>query len=223
MTTLKSVAEVKVWDAPVRLIHWGLVLSLITLFVSVNAGWMRLHFYAGYTLSALLVFRLLWAVWGTTYARFSGFHFSLRGLKQQVMAMARGEPLPSVGHNPAGSVMVVVLLVVLALQVVSGLMFSDDVFWYGPLNARAPEWLLNLAETLHPSLPPLILALVATHVLAVLYHQFRMKEPLIGSMIHGRKPVEGAGVERSEISLIWLGLSAIAAAFWLVWLFSLPL
>jgi len=224
MTTMEHRAgsDVSVWDVAVRVVHWALVLCLAILFVSINVGWMAVHFYAGYTLTALILFRLLWALVGTTYARFSGFHFSLTGLARQCRAMVRGQPIPSVGHNPAGSVMVVVLWTVLLLQGISGLFFSDDVFWYGPFSFSAPDWVLAFAETLHPALPSLTLVLVGAHVLAVVYHQVWLKEPLVNAMIHGRKPVVDPTQSRSRTSVPWLVISVVPATGWLVWLLSFP-
>lgn len=198
-----------------------LVVCLATLFISVNAGWMNLHFYAGYAMSALLVFRLLWALVGTTYARFSGFDLSLKRVLPTLRELMSGQHESSAGHNAAGSWMVVLLLLVLAAQVISGLLYSDDVFWYGPWFFAAPEWAQELAARMHPRLPALILALVGTHIVAVLYHRFRLGEPLIGAMVHGRKPLPDA--DRSAISRVWLALSLLVTAAWSFWLVSLPI
>lgn len=214
-------AESEIWDLPIRLVHWMLVLCLVILFVSVNNGWMRLHFYAGYALSALLVFRLLWALVGTTYARFSGFDLSLKRAVTALGGLVSGRYQSAAGHNAAGSWMVVVLLVVLFAQVISGLVYTDDVFWYGPWFFAAPEWAQDLAGRLHPRLPALILALAGTHIVAVMYHRFRLKEPLIGAMVHGRKPIEGA--DRSAISRVWLILSVLVTVAWGAWLVSIPI
>jgi len=161
--------NIKVWDLPVRLFHWALVLCLLVLFISVNVGQMQVHFYAGYTLSALLVFRLIWALVGTTYARWSSWNLSPKAVTRHLRELARGRADAEAGHNPAGAAMVLVLLLVLTLQAVSGLFFSDEVFWFGPFNMDGPNWAIDLSAWLHPRLPPLILLLVATHILADRY------------------------------------------------------
>ena len=96
-------ANFKVWDLPLRLFHWGLVISLVVLFVSVNVGNMQVHFYAGYALSALLIFRLIWALVGTTYARLSSWQLSPRAIAHQLKQLIRGESEHQLGHNPAGA------------------------------------------------------------------------------------------------------------------------
>lgn len=215
--------ETNVWDLPVRLVHWGLVICLIVLFVSVNVGQMRVHFYAGYTLSALLVFRLIWGLVGTTYARWSNWNLAPKAIVRHLSELARGHSVAELGHNPAGAAMAGLLLLVLAVQVVSGLFFTDDVFWYGPFNFNAPYWAIDLAAWFHPRLPALILLLVGTHILAVLYHRLRFKEPLVEAMIHGRKPAIDGAEDRSDINRYWLLFSLIAALFWLFWLLTRPI
>ncbi|MFG1497241.1 cytochrome b/b6 domain-containing protein [Saccharospirillum sp. HFRX-1] len=214
--------NIKVWDLPIRLFHWALVLCLLVLFISVNVGQIQVHFYAGYTLSALLVFRLIWALVGTTYARWSSWNLSPKAVARHLRELARGHADAEAGHNPAGAAMVLVLLLVLTLQAVSGLFFGDDVFWFGPFNMDGPSWAIDLAAWLHPRLPPLILLLVATHILAVFYHRIRFKEPLIEAMVHGRKPALKGAAERSDINRYWLLFSLAAALIWLGWLFTLP-
>lgn len=215
--------QTKVWDLPVRLVHWGLVICLIVLFISVNVGNMQVHFYAGYALSALLVFRLIWAFVGTTYARWSSWKLSPKAIFRHLGELARGRADADLGHNPAGAAMVVLLLLVLTLQVVSGLFYTDDVFWYGPFNLAAPYWAIDLAAWFHPRLPALILLLVATHILAVLYHRLRFKEPLVEAMIHGRKPAMDGASDRSDINRYWLLFSLIAALLWMGWLLTWPI
>lgn len=220
---MDSNTKINVWDLPVRLVHWGLVLCLLVLFISVNVGQMQVHFYAGYALSALLLFRLIWALVGTTYARWSSWNLSPKAIAGHLKELARGRADAQLGHNPAGAAMVVVLLLVLSLQVISGLFFSDEVFWYGPFNLDGPGWVIELSAWIHPRLPALILLLVGTHILAVLYHRVRFKEPLVEAMVHGRKPAIGNSPARSAINRYWLLFSLAAALIWLAWLLTWPI
>ena len=226
MTTQSTQSEtttVAVWDWPIRLFHWALVICLVVLFVTVRQGWMQAHIYAGYVLSGLLVFRILWAFFGTTYARLSGFNLSFVGFFRQLASMLKGTAPHFVGHNPAGAVMIMVIVTVMALQVASGLFYTDDVFWFGPFFFSAPDWLLDLAANLHPRLPSLIVLLAITHILAVLYHAIRLREPLISAMVHGRKPAASPKLGHSPVNHYWLILSVMATLLWVVWLFTLPL
>ncbi|MEX1057828.1 MAG: cytochrome b/b6 domain-containing protein, partial [Natronospirillum sp.] len=171
----------------------------------------------------LLLFRVIWGFVGTTYARFSGFGLSLTGLLKQLSAMARGDAPPYLGHNPAGAIMVVVLLAVLLAQVTTGLFYTDDIFWFGPLYDVGPDWVLAVSASVHPQLPKVIMLLVATHIAAVLYHSIRLREPLVAAMFHGRKPSTDPLLRRSEISTLWLVLTVLVTGLWLVWLLSRPI
>jgi len=67
--------KIRVWDIPVRLFHWALVILITTSYFSGRAGgdWMQLHFYSGYSILTLLLFRIAWGFVGSTTARFSHF------------------------------------------------------------------------------------------------------------------------------------------------------
>lgn len=216
-------SSIAVWDLPIRLFHWAMVLCVVMLFVSVRQGWMQAHIFTGYLLAGLLVFRLCWAFVGTTYARLSGFNLSVGGFFRQLKNMIGGQAPHYAGHNPAGAVMVILMIVVLGLQIASGLFYSDDVFWFGPFFFSAPDWVLSAAALLHPRLPGLIVLLVLTHILAVLYHTVRLKEPLVGAMLHGRKPAHQGMAGRSNVNQYWLLFSVVAGASWALWLFTRPL
>ncbi|MCH8552440.1 MAG: cytochrome b/b6 domain-containing protein [Natronospirillum sp.] len=220
-TTDKS--KVAVWDLPTRLFHWLLVIGLVGSFVTISQGWMQAHFYFGYLLTGLILFRVLWGLVGTTYARFTGFNLSVAGFFRQLRDMATGSAAPVAGHNPAGAVMVLILLLVIGLQAVSGLFYTDDVFWFGPFFFDGPNWAVNMAAWLHPRLPMLIMLLVSAHLLALIYHRFRLGERLVGAMIHGRKSDLPAANSRSPVQPVALMFSLLAVAGWLVYLWLQPI
>ena len=53
---------VTVWDAPVRLFHWAIVVLVATSWLTRHEGWMSWHFYSGYAIGALLLGAV--AEWG---------------------------------------------------------------------------------------------------------------------------------------------------------------
>src|SRR6187401_2078940 len=71
----KNDSRIRVWDLPVRLFHWALVLLMVTSYLSGRAGgdWMKLHFWSGYAILTLLLFRIAWGFVGSTTARFGHF------------------------------------------------------------------------------------------------------------------------------------------------------
>jgi len=67
--------QVPVWDLPTRLFHWLLVVLIALLYASgeYNLLDMRWHFWCGYATLALILFRVLWGVFGSQTSRFSAF------------------------------------------------------------------------------------------------------------------------------------------------------
>ena len=114
---------VRIWDLPTRIFHWTLVACVIGLVLSAEFDFMDWHFRLGYTVLALLLFRLVWGVAGGHWSRFSSFLYSPTTVRRYLRG--QGEPAHSAGHSPTGALSVYALLLFLGVQVASGL-FSDD-------------------------------------------------------------------------------------------------
>ncbi len=181
-----STPQMKVWDLPVRLFHWTLVLSMVLLFISGQVGAMPLHALLGELVLALVLFRLFWGLIGSQTARFSDF---VTGPKRTIAYLQDGQS-PSIGHNPLGGWMIVFLLAALACQAVLGLMSNDDVAFDGPLAGLVGSHLSGLATGLHRVLFIILAAMAAIHVGAVLFHWRIKHENLILPMFTGRKTTE---------------------------------
>ena len=65
-------STVKVWDPLIRVFHWSLVFFFLLAFITED-DWQALHVQAGYAVSLLIAFRLLWGLVGTRNARFLTF------------------------------------------------------------------------------------------------------------------------------------------------------
>src|SRR5579862_2608288 len=111
-----------VWDLPTRVFHWLLVLSIIGSYTTAKLGLMPWHFGLGFLMIGMLIFRLLWGLVGPRHARFVNF---IKGPGPVLQYLKGG--IKSVGHNPLGAGMVVLMLLLLALQVTTGLFSTDDV------------------------------------------------------------------------------------------------
>jgi cytochrome b len=183
--------SVTVWDLPVRLFHWLLVISIATSWAAAELGWMRIHFLSGYTILTLLLFRLGWGIVGSYPARFATFirgpRAALEHLRELRLPPDRVPPV--LGHNPLGGWMVVTLLLVLLAQAGSGLFTSDDIMVDGPFVDLASSAAVKTLSTTHRLLFDLILVLVATHVAVVAAYLVIRRENLIRPMITGRKTV----------------------------------
>jgi len=215
-------AHVRVWDAPVRLFHWLLVLLFAFMLLSgkLKGDWMEWHMRSGYAILALVLFRIMWGFAGSTYARFSNFLTGPSACFAFARKLLARAPAPSAGHNPLGGWMVLVLLLALLFQVGTGLFANDDILIEGPLAPLVTKAVSDRLTGWHYWNIKLLLALVAAHIIAVLYHAFFMKENLIGAMFTGvkRMPADAAGSVVARFTSPWLALVLLAVAAFAVYL-----
>jgi cytochrome b len=210
-----------VWDLPTRLFHWLLVLLLACSFLTIKAGgdWLDWHFRAGYAILALVVFRVAWGFVGGHYARFRSFLYGPR----QVLAYLRGAPGAPTGpgHNPLGALSVLAMLFFIGAQAVLGLFANDDIASEGPLASAVGKSTSDYLTGLHVRNEPILLALVALHVLAIAWYRIVRRRRLVGPMITGRDPQAPAGAvssrddARSRLAALAI-LALVAVAVWLV-------
>lgn len=216
---------VKIWDIPTRIFHWTLV--LLFAFLIYSGSWddslMQWHLYSGYLLSGLIIFRVLWGIVGTYYARFCSFITSpIQGLSY-LKAMFKGNPKHYYGHNPAGSIMVIALIFLLMLQAASGLITSDEILWEGPFYASVSDELASLGAQIHHQVQLILQYLVGFHILGVLVHSVLFKEKLVTSMVTGTKKDLGNAKPRDSMNLIALVICLAISAGWVYYLFTLPI
>lgn len=215
-----SVTRVRVWDLPTRLFHWALAFCVVALVVTAKTGAMDWHFRLGYTTLALLLFRLLWGFAGGYWSRFASF---LRG-PVAVMAYVRGRAgeHERIGHNPLGSLSVLGMLLVLLLQVFTGLMSDDAISFTGPLASRVPGAWSAWATDWHKAVGQwLVIALVALHVLALVFYAVVKRERLVPAMVTGDKalavaqdvPQSRDDAARRLLGLVLFALCAAVAAW----------
>lgn len=192
--TGKSGTKIRVWDLPVRLFHWALVLLMVLSYFTGHWGgdWMKFHFWSGYAILALLIFRIAWGFVGSTTARFSNFvKGPVAGLAHLRELLGKHGPYDA-GHNAAGGAMVVVLILAVLAQVGTGLFAADTDTGLvaGPLSARIGDAAVDKATAFHHYWINVLLILAALHVFAVLLYLVLKRHNLVGAMITGRKPIE---------------------------------
>lgn len=208
-------AQVKVWDVPVRLFHWLLVLLFAFMFFSGKSGseWIEWHMRCGYAILTLLLFRVMWGFVGSSHARFSSFLAGPSAGLSFVKKLIAREPAPHAGHNPLGGWMVLVMLLALLFQVGTGLFANDDLLSEGPLRKFVSDATSSQLTSLHSWNFNLLLLLAGLHVIAVLYHAGFMKENLIGAMFTGvkRMPADAAGGV-ARFASPWLALVLLCVA-----------
>jgi cytochrome b len=203
----------RVWDLPVRIVHWLLVIGIAGSYVTHKLGvtYFKYHLWFGYLVVVLAAFRILWGFVGTRHARFASF---LRGPRQTVSyvkAMIRGTAVATPGHNPAGAWMVILLLVLLLAQGITGLFSNDEIFNTGPLYGYISDSLSLQLTSWHRRMFDWILIAVVLHVLAVIGHRVLAGHDLISPMISGRKPAHLLGEhEAIASSRLWLAVVLLA-------------
>lgn len=167
--------QVLVWDRVVRTFHWYVVAACFADIFILNDGrvWHRL---LGYSVMAALVVRVLWGIVGSRHARFVDFIPNPATLQTYIRKLARGTEPRFLGHNPAGAIMILLLMGLLVGVSVSGWMLTLDAYF-------GDERL----EEIHGLLADTILVMAGVHIAATLYESLRHKENLVLSMITGYK------------------------------------
>lgn len=204
MTETKT--KILVWDAPVRMFHWLLVLSFAGAYLTAESErWRLVHVSLGYTMGGLVAFRILWGLMGTRYARFSSFVRGPAAVVRYVRALLNGQPEHHVGHNPAGAVAIVLLLLCSIAIVATGWAIYNDVGG-------------NILEELHEGAGNFMLAVVAVHVAGVVVASRMHKENLVRSMLTGHKSgAPNEGIHRARVGLAVVVLAAVLGFWWLQW------
>jgi cytochrome b len=168
-------AKLLVWDPVVRALHWVVALGCaLDLFVFDDGK--ATHRYIGYAVFSALIIRVVWGFVGTRRARFSDFTPSLRQLADYLSALIHGREPRYVGHNPAGAVMILTLMALLAAVSITGVLLTSDAN-FG--NERL--------EAIHEAFANAILVFAGLHAAAAIVTGWRHKENLVLAMITGYK------------------------------------
>ena len=184
--------HVLVWDIPTRAFHWLLVATIVTAFVTgfiLPQWWLGAHRWAGYTIVALLVFRFIWAAFGSEYSRLGSFTYSPKETLGHLRGVLLLSPRHYIGHNPAGAAMIFALALVLCGLVVSGLLIEGGEEKIGPLAGITSYAVGNIAKRLHLILVWTICLMVAGHIAGVVVESLLTRENLVASMVTGYKDV----------------------------------
>ena len=213
----------RVWDLPVRLMHWGLVLAVAGAWLTreLEGDWFAWHVRCGYAVLLLAATRIVWGFVGTRHARFGDFVRGPRAILAYLRAKPGDEVARTAGHNPLGALMILALLGMLLAQAVLGLFANDEALEVGPLYGYVSDDTSDLLTGLHERLFDVLAVAVAVHVAAALFYLFVRREDLILPMITGRKPGRllppGAADVGPSRTLLAVGIAAaLGALLWWV-------
>ena len=182
--------RILVWDFPTRIFHWLLVASFIVAYLTSESEKLRdWHMVSGYLLAGLIMFRLVWGMIGTKYARFRDFVRGPAAVLEYLNGLFSKESKHYIGHNPAGAIAIVLLLTCgLGMGVTGWLIFND-------LGG-------SFIEEGHESLAVIMLTIVLVHVLGVMLSSLLHRENLVRAMVTGYKSGDKAlGIKHPHILL----------------------
>ena len=194
----------RVWDLPVRLVHWLVAGLILFSWWSVHNHHTDWHIWSGCAILTLLIFRILWGFFGSSTARFANFVRGPRAIGDFVRGRWTG-----IGHNPLGALSVIILLLALFVQVGLGLIAEDeDGLYAGPLYRLVSSDTSDKARDLHALWFNVILGLIVLHVAAIIYYRFRGQK-LTKPMITGRAVLE-PGTQPMRPGKWWAALICLA-------------
>ncbi|MBI1910379.1 MAG: cytochrome b/b6 domain-containing protein [Deltaproteobacteria bacterium] len=205
-----------VWDWPTRILHWTNAILIITLallmigkegmeILGVEKALRRpvneLHAYIGYIFAFTFSLRIVWAFIGNKYARWADIiPYSKEGRQaighniKWYLSGFKGRAAKAIGHDPLASLFYIALFIVLASQVVTGLLLSGAEFKMFPgslftsgLGEEGLEALEGALEEVHEFGFMFIIFFFFAHLAGLVVHEVKEKTGLFSSMIHGRK------------------------------------
>jgi cytochrome b len=164
---------IPVWSWVVRLSHWGVAAAvLFNLFNETGP----VHRWTGYLAAGLVVLRLLW---GWTRPVGDVAHVGWPGLaavRHHVQALRQRQVERSIGHNPLGLCMALLLWTLILLLGITGWMTQLDAFWGDDRLIACHELLADI-----------LLGCVLVHWAGVLLMSRLQRENLLIGMVTGRK------------------------------------
>jgi cytochrome b len=205
MNTPNQKQAILVWDFPVRVFHWFLAISFAGAWLtSEGDAQQMIHYAFGYSACALVLFRIVWGVVGTRYARFTEFIKGPAETLRHIQSLFRLHKVSGLGHNPLGALVMISLMILILLIGLTGYWSVKD--FLGEYMTGAHEAISNLA-----------LGFVAIHVIAAVIMSFLQKENLVKSMIVGTK--QGIPEQAIRYPMYLVGLVLLIAwaySFYLV-------
>jgi len=222
MTTQDRLKTIRVWDLPTRLFHWLLVVLVAIAWATgeTEGPLFLVHKLAGYGVLAAILFRLIWGFVGGRYARFQDFIRPWSELRDYTKGLLTLRPALTVGHNPLGGWMIVLLLVTLFGAVGTGLFASEDEV-AGPLANLVSPGLGHALAEIHEGFAYFLLLLIGIHITGVLVDSILTRHNLILSMITGRKAVlrgDKVAIKTGHTAPYWFPAVALAVAMGITWL-----
>lgn len=207
--------RMKVWDLPVRLFHWTIVVLIFAAWLTQYLNRMDLHMWIGESILALLIFRIIWGFIGSDTARFTRFLQSPLAALRHLAHLRRREPDHEIGHNAAGGWVVLIMLALIGVQACTGLFSNDDGDTEGPLfhlvSKDQSDWLSHM----HYLNFKAIEAVIVLHILAIMIYAVMKRQNLVRPMVTGKKLMPPDAAAPRLVHPVW-ALVTLGVAFGVV-------
>jgi len=176
-----------IWDLPLRIFHWSFAFTILACWYTAEhkEDHIELHMQLGFVALALIIFRILWGVIGPKHARFAQFFPSAKTLIAYLTKPNKDTTVA--GHNPLGALMVILMILLISTQAISGLFINDDVFSSGPYYGSLSSEFEKLMSFLHHNTFDFMIVAIGLHISAIAYYWRVKKQNLVIPMITGKK------------------------------------
>ena len=200
-----------IWDLPIRIVHWLLTVLIFGSWYTVSVtGDMERHMLIGQIILCLLAFRVVWGFVGTRYAKFSSFVFGPRTILAYARSILSRSGGGYAGHNPLGFLAVFAMLLLIGIQVTTGLFATDGDFYEGPLNHLVSGRTGNQITDIHYLNFDVLAIMIGIHIVAIFFYLLYKRENLISPMFTGKKT--GDALESIGGSKLGLALGVFVAS-----------
>ena len=205
-----------IWDLPLRLFHWSLMICVFGAIATGKAQLWDIHERFGLAIMALVTFRILWGFIGSQTARFSTFLTGPKQVWQSFISLVKKQTSDRAGHSPLGGYATIALLLIPLFMAVTGSFSTDDILFDGPFYHVMPQW-AQQAGQLHHFGEKLVFLIILLHVGALSYYWFGLRKNLIRPMIKGKGQATGPSgalsVKRTIMGLVLLVLFNLIAQY----------
>lgn len=205
---------VRIWDLPIRLAHWLLVLLVAVSWFTGKYGALDWHRVSGYAILTLVLFRIYWGFAGSSTARFADFLRGPRAVRGHARTLFGKPGGKTAGHTPIGGWSIVTMLLLLLVQSGLGLFAVDvDGIESGPLSDLVSFDTGRYLARWHGRIVNILLFFIFLHLAAILHYAFYKRENLTAAMLTGVKRLPPGTAPAVRVVRLWraiIGLAAVA-------------
>ncbi|WP_426441061.1 cytochrome b/b6 domain-containing protein [Bradyrhizobium genosp. P] len=218
---LADTTDLRVWDLPVRALHWGLVIGIGVCWWTGTHNALEYHLWSGYAVLWIVLMRLYWGLVGSSTARFVNFVRGPKAILDYASTLHRRDTTHSHGHNALGAISIVVMLGLVLAVVILGLFAVDvDGLYSGPLSSYVTFKQGRHLAHLHYWWFDILLWMIALHLAAVIFYFLYKQQNLIGPMISGKRRSDASDA-KMKLAPLWRFVVGGVAATIIVWAVSI--